>query len=103
MSDKFELYPFNTAEMEMTDAEFISPIYRLTVTGDTRSLGPIIQPINIKRIVNGFLRIEVLGRDTKAIGTVEYSKSIDIQKNNKTKGIMIVGANKREKLVWSDY
>lgn len=100
MLDKFELYPFITAKMEMTNAEIIAPTYRLTVTGDTRSLGPIIQPINIKRIVNGFLRIEVLGRDTKAVGTAKYSKSIDIQHQNNTKGIMIIGANKRARIVW---
>ncbi len=100
MLDKFELYPFAMAEIEMTEAEITPPIYRLTLTGDTRSLDPIIAPINIKRIVNGFLRIEVFGRDTKAIGTVKYSKSIDIQQQNNTKGIMIIGANKRARIVW---
>lgn len=100
MSDKFELYPFNTAKMEVTDAEITPPIYRLTVTGFTRTLGSIIELVDTKKIVGGFLLVEVLGRDTNAIGTTEYSRNIDIQKNINTKGVIVVGADKKEKLAW---
>jgi hypothetical protein len=48
--ETLELYPFESAEMQLTQATIIPPIYYVEVTGKTRSLNPVIKLENTGKI-----------------------------------------------------
>ena len=97
-----ELYSFENAKMHLTAATIIPPIYYVEVSGETGSLNPTINLVNTGSINNGYLELEVQGNDGIAIGTMSYSRSIDVSEVEHTQGVIIKGANKEVKLEWSD-
>jgi len=97
-----ELYPYENAVMHITQAMIIPPIFNIKVTGETGSLNPIIKLVNTGKIENGYLIIEVEGRDGIAIGSVEYSRSMDISQIKDTLGIRIIGSDKDVTLDWKN-
>lgn len=96
------LYTFENAKMHITAATIIPPIYYVEVSGETGSLNPTINLVNTGGIDNGYLLLEVQGEDGIAIGSMSYSKSIDVSEAEHTQGVIIKGANKEVKLEWSD-
>ena len=101
MSQELKPYPFDNATIEITAAQIVPPIYRVTVTGYTQSLGAIVEVVNTGKVVENHVVLEVLGSDTDAIGTVEYSRSLDLQEKEGTAGVVVVGSNNKKTLPWS--
>ena len=100
-----ELYSFENAKMHITAATIIPPIYYVEVSGETGSLNPTINLVNTGAIDNGYLVLEVQGEKpgkVVAIGSMSYSRSIDVSQAEHTQGVIIKGANKEVKLEWSD-
>jgi hypothetical protein len=78
----------------------IPPIYYVEVKGKTGSLNPIINLINTGNIEEGYLILEVQGKDRLAIGSAPYSRNIDISQEKNTNGVRVIGLNKDVKLDW---
>jgi len=98
-----ELYSFENAIMHITQATIIPPIYYVEVTGETGSLDATINLVNTGDIEEGYLLLEVQGKDGPAIGSTSYSRSIDISQVKGTKGVKVIGKkNKEVKLDWID-
>lgn len=98
-----EEYSFETAEMHMTLCCIIPPIYNVKVTGETGSLNPVIKLVSTGQVDNNYVVVEVQGKDGMAIGSMEYTKSIDLQEVKDTKGVVVKGANGKEvQLDWND-
>jgi hypothetical protein len=95
-----ELYPFENAEMHITQAMIVPPIFNLEVKGKTGSLNPIIKIIKTGNIEDGYLILEVMGKDGAATGTAPYSRNIDISPEKNTQGVRVIGLNKDVKLDW---
>ena len=57
---------------------------------------PTIELVSKGEVDNNYLVVEVLGKDGMAIGSMEYSKSIDIQEVEGTMGVVVKGANGKE-------
>ena len=101
MLQNLELYPFESAEMHVTAAAIIPPIFNLEVKGETGSLDAVIELVNTKEVEDGYLVVVVLGKDGLAIGSGPYKKSIDITEVVKTEGVVVKGADgKEQKLPW---
>jgi hypothetical protein len=97
-----ELYQFDKVEMHLIPATIIPPIYSLTVIGVTGSLNPIIELVTTGNVDAGYVRVEVLGKDRAAIGSMDYKKTINISRFLDTKGVLVKGANGKEvKLDWN--
>jgi hypothetical protein len=99
---KQELYPFENAVMHITIATSIPPIFNVEVTGQTGSLNPIIHLTNTGNIEEGYLILELLGKDGDAIGSAPYSKNISILQEGNTNGVMVKGLKKDVKLDWEN-
>lgn len=99
---ELELYPIGSAIIHRIAACIIPPIYYVEVTGETGSLNPIIKLVTTGKIVGGYLELSVVGKDGAAIGSMEYSRSIDISQMRDTKGIIVKGSNKEVKLEWKE-
>lgn len=100
MSQNLALYPFENATMHITQATIIPPIFDVVVTGATGSLNPVIKLVNTHQVADDYLVIEVVGKDGVAIGTTQYSKSIDVSALTELKGVVVKGANKEVTLDW---
>ncbi len=96
-----DLYQFENAKMSITPAMIVPPVFRVEVTGETGSLGFVIELVKQEQLDNGYIVIEVLGKDNEAIGTAKYTRSILISKEKGTKGVIVKGAkNKSVTIDW---
>jgi len=100
--EKLTPYSFNSAKVQISEATIIPPIYIVTVEGETGSLNPIIELIDTQKIEKGYIVIDLEGKNGLAIGSVQYKKTINVQKIEDTKGIIIKGSNKEEILDWQN-
>lgn len=97
----FKLYPFQTATLAITPAAIAPPIYKLTVSGTTVSLGGDIKLVRSPTLSAGYIVFDVVGQTTPAIGSVAYSVFSTVQAEAGTKGVVVKGANgKKETLDW---
>ena len=94
------LYPFNSANIQMSLATIIPPIYIITVEGETGSLDATINLVDTKQNENGYIVVNVEGKNGVAIGSTKYKRTINIQKTEDSKGVIIKGENKVETLEW---
>ena len=98
LKQALEPYPFETVEMHLVLAEIIPPIYNVKVTGETGSLDPIIKLIDTGKIEDGYVVLEVLGKDGIATGSAPYERRISISEVKDTKGVVLDG----HKLDWNN-
>lgn len=96
------LYPFQSASLKVVPVGLHPPLYRLTVSGETGSLNPVIELRNTHLVEGGYLVVEVLGQDGAAIGSTHYQRSIDFQEVPDTLGVVVTGKGKSEKLDWGN-
>jgi len=94
------LYPFENAVMHITPSMIIPPIFNVEVKGETGSLNPIIKLINTGNVEEGYLILEVVGKDGVAIGSAPYTRSIDVSQEKNTNGVRVIGLKKDVKLDW---
>lgn len=103
MSQELELYPFETATLQKSAAMIIPPIFILEVKGKTGSLNPEIQLVNTGKISDGYLVVQVVGANGTAVGEMDYSRELNFTESDRTKGILIQGAqNHAMNLDWND-
>lgn len=94
------LYPFQSASLKVVPVGLYPPLYRLTVSGETRSLNPVIELQNTHQVEDGYLVVNVIGSDGYAVGSAPYHRSIDFQEVPDTIGVKVVGDGNSEKLDW---
>lgn len=97
------LNTFETATLRIAPMPIIPQIYFLTVKGESENLNnPPVKLVNTGKVENGLIVIEVQQTEGAAIGSAPYTARIDVSQKEGSTGILVVGANKKEELKWSE-
>lgn len=97
------LYPFESAEIHISQASISPRIYHIGVKGQAGSLNSVIEIENTGTLDKGYLILKVVGKNGTDVGSTAYYKSLDVSQVINTEGVIIIGANdKSVKLQWHD-